>query len=240
MNTVHHLLRPLIITLSLYAPLLAGCGEDSPSGPAAPAGPMILVLGDGSTEEHIESTLRAAGFAVRGGGLFHEFTGAGLDGVDAVVLLAGVDYNHDMNDQGETALVSFVASGKGLLTTEWLAFSIDRSGFHKILAPILPVRYAGSYAQGSETYSATVDHPVTENLPASFATGSESQYSTVAPKSGATQLMRGNRSGAAVVTWTQGGRVVSWNMAGEYGGEDVWNEHMNRLLVNVVSFVSRR
>ena len=237
-------MKPLFATLALFALLLTGCGGDD-GGPTSPTptgetGPVVLLLGDGGSEAHVKAVLEADGFDVRDGGLFHEFTGAGLDEVDAVVLLAGVDYNHDMDDTGEAALVAFVQSGGGLVTTEWLSYSIDRTEFHRILAPILPVSYGGSYASGSETYTVVVDHPVTENVPVNFATGDDSQFSTVAPRSGATQLVRGNRSGAAVVTWTQGGRVVSWNMAGEYGGENVWNAFMDRLLTGAVGFVSHR
>ena len=230
----------LLATFALFTLLLTGCGsDDAPTGPGAPTGPTILLLGDGRSEVHVRSTLAAAGFAVRDGGLFHQFTGAGLDGAAAVVLLAGANYNHDMKDQGEAALVDFVGSGGGLLATEWLSYSISQSSYHQILRTILPVSYANSYSAGTETYSMMLDHPVTEGLPATFTTGTQSQFSVVAPKTGAVQLVRGNRSGAAVVTWTKTGRVVSWNMAAEYGGSNVWNANMDQLLVNAVSFVSR-
>jgi hypothetical protein len=100
------------------------------------------------------------------------------------------------------------------------------------------VTYGGSYAAGSETYTVMEDHVVTAGLPSSFDTGAESQYSVVAPKFGTEQLIRGSRSGAAVVTWRKGGRVVSWNMAGEYQGPDVWNADMDRLLVNATGYVA--
>lgn len=221
-----------------------GCSDDddggSPTGGGADPDPVVLVLGDGRSETHVSATLSAAGFEVRDGGLFHEYTGAGLDEADAVVLLAGYDDNHDMQDAGETALVAFVSAGGGLVTTEWLGYSIDRSDDHQILDPILPVGYGGTYGTGAETLSVLVDHPVTENLPASFSTESANQYSVVAPRSGATQLVRGSRSGAAVVTWTKGGRVVSLNMAGEYGGTGVWNADLERLVVDATGFAAHR
>jgi len=43
---------------------------------------------------------------------------------------------------------------------------------------------------------------------------------------------------AALVTWSPNGRVISWNMAGEYGGPDVWNADMDQLLVNAASWIS--
>ena len=216
---------------------MAGCGSDDPAAPAGGRG-TLLVLGDGGTEDHVIATLKNAGFGVKNGGLFHEYTGDGLGGVDAVVLLAGIDYNHDMDDRGETALVAFVSAGGGLLTTEWLTFSASQDNYHQSLRNILPVTYAGAYASGSETYTVMEDHPVTRGLPATFDTGDDSQYSVVGPRSGATQLIRGDRSGYAVVTWRKGGRVVSWNMGGEYGGPDVWNADMNRLLVNAAGYVA--
>jgi hypothetical protein len=228
------LLLTALLAVLAFAP---GCGGDDPTGPGGGRG-TILVLGDGGTEDHVKATLDAAGFTVRDGGLFHEFTGDALNGVDAVVLLAGIDYNHDMIDAGEVALKNFVRSGGGLLTTEWLAYNAKRRGYNQVLDPILPVSYAGSYASGSETYTVMEDHPVTAGLPATFDTGEDSQYAVVGPRSGALQLIRGDRSGHAVVTWRRGGRIVSWNMTGEYGGSDVWNAHMNRLLVNAAGFVA--
>lgn len=241
MKTRNKFIHIALCTLALSALCLAGCGSDD--DPADPGGgnnngPVVLVLGDGGTEDHVKSTLSGAGFQVRDGGLFHEFTGDGLDEAAAVVLLAGIEYNNDMDDRGETALVAFVGAGGGLLTTEWLAYSIERSDHHQILQSVLPVSYAGSYASGGEAYTVMLDHPVTEGLPDTFTTGSDSQYSSVAPKSGAAQLVRGSRSGHAVVTWTRGGRVVAWNMAGEYGGSNVWNGNMDQLLVNATKFVS--
>jgi len=234
-------LLAMILTLGLAA----GCSDDSSIAPVTGPGggtaaKRILVLEDGGTEVHVIQTLRAQGFDVRSGGIFHEFTGDGLDWADAVVLLTGVDYNHDMDDRGETALVRFVEAGGGLMTTEWMCYSIDRQGFHHILSPLLPVRYADSYAQGTETWTVQVDHPVTEDLPESFATPSGTQFSTVVVRSGATQLVRGSRSAAAVATWTRGGRVVAWSTAGEYGGGEHWNPRLDQLLVNTVSFISQR
>ncbi len=88
--------------------------------------------------------------------------------------------------------------------------------------------------------AALVDPPVTENLPSSFATESSNQYSIVAPKSGATQLVRGSRSGASVVTWTKTGRVVSLNMSAEYSDPEVWNADLDQLFVDAMGFVAKR
>ena len=72
--------------------------------------------------------------------------------VDAVVLLAGVDYNHDMDDLGEAALVAFVGAGGGLLTTEWLAFSASARntiGGMPTPPPISSAQATGPSASGS-------------------------------------------------------------------------------------------
>jgi hypothetical protein len=241
MHARHTLKHLALGTLSILAVLLGGCGDDDPTAPGGQGddGPrVILVLGDGGTETHVTSTLAGAGFEVRDGGPFHDFDGSGLDDVHAVVLLTGVEYNNDMNDDGEWALVDFVTRGGGLVTTEWLNYSIERSGFHQVIQAILPVTYGGSYSSGSETYAVMVDHPVTAGLPETFTTSESMEYSELSPRDGAVQLVRGSDSGHAVVTWTVGGRVVSWNMAGEYGGEDIWSDEMDRLLMNAVDFVS--
>lgn len=236
MKSIHNLLLLMMLALSLAA--MPGCGDDDPTGPGNPAGPTVLVLTDDGTEDQVISTLKSAGMTVRNGGLFHEYTGDGLAGVDAVVLLAGKDYNHDMRESGQAALVAFVGAGGGLLHTEWLNYSINRSGFHQTLKNILPTTYGGSYGNGMETYTVMTEHPVTKNLPTSFRTGNTNHYSVLSPRSGARQLVRGNRSGAALVTWTRGGRVISWNMTGTYGGTEVWNADLNRLLVNATTYVA--
>jgi hypothetical protein len=244
MNDRSYLRIPLLALTAILTLALTGCGDDNPTAPGQPddpgqaTDPVILVLGDGGTETHVTATLTAAGLDVRDGGLFHEFDGSGLDGVDAVVLLTGIEYSNDMQDAGEAALVTFVLEGGGLVTTEWLNYSIERQGFHQILQSVLPVAYGGSYGSGSETYTVMADHPVTDGLPATFTTGNDSDYAVVSPKSGAEQLVRGSRSGHAVVTWAPGGRVVSWNMTGEYGGQDVWNAEMDRLLVNATRYAA--
>ena len=68
----------------------------------------------------------------------------------------------------------------GLLHNEWLNYSVSRSNYHQTPKNILPT---------------------------TIETGEDSQFSVLAPRSGATQLVRGNRSGAAIVTWTKGGRA---------------------------------
>jgi hypothetical protein len=236
MKTIRNIL--LLLSLTLSGALLQGCSDDDPATPSQPAGPTVLVLSDGGSEDHVTSTLKAAGFRVRDGGLFHEFTGGGLAGVDAVVLLAGVDYSHDMDDAGEAALVAFVKAGGGLLNTEWLNYSISQSKYHQVLKSILPVNYGGAYGSGNETYTVLLDHAVTKDLPATFSTKAGTQYSVLSLKSGAFPLIRGSRSGTAVCSWTQGGRVISWNMAGEYGQGDVWTADLDRLLVNATGYVS--
>ncbi len=235
-NRIH---RTALIALALAALVLPGCGSDNPTAPEF-TGKTILLLEDGGSEAHVKAQLRSAGFRVKSGGLFYEFTGEGLDKVDAVVLLTGVDYNHNMTQAGQDALVSFVNDGGGLLTTEWLCYSMNASSFHQTINSVIPAYYGGYYGTGSETYSVMVDHPVTEGLPPTFATGEDNQYSSLIPKSGAVRLIQGSRSSAAVTTWTRGGRVVAWNAAGEYGGENVWNADTNKLLTNSVGFISRQ
>jgi len=224
--------RMILLVACALAATLAGCSNSDSTSPGETA-PVVLVLGDGGSETHVASVLTAAGLTVRDGGPFYEFTGAGLDEADAVVLLTGVDYSHDMNDQGEAALVGFVRSGGGLVTSEWLSYSITKSGYDQIVNVVLPVEYGGSYGSGSETMTVMeADHPVTAGVAATFTSAGQSQWSVVAPRSDAVQLVRGSRSGAAVVAWETPGRVVAFNMAGEYGGADAWTADLDKLVAN--------
>ena len=232
--------RNLLILITIGILPLAGCGgDDNPAAPTVgvPETPRaIMVLSDGGNEGHISTILADAGFDVRDGGPFQEFDGSGLDSIDAVVLLAGYDYAHDMIDDGEWALTEFVTGGGGLFTTEWLTLRI-RGGDNQIIQGLVPVIYDGS-GGGYEEYTVMVDHPVTDGLPETFMIPDANEYGYLELKDGATELIRGSATGPALSTWTLGGHVVTWNATGVYGGEDVWSDELDRMIVNAVDFIS--
>lgn len=236
--------------------LTAGCGDDSPTAPPPPedntggggggggqppAAPKVLVLADGGTEVHVGSALSTAGFDVTMGPLYSDYDGTDLGQHDAVILLTGIDYHNDFQPGVEQALVDFVAAGGGLLTTEWFLYYAGRS--YDLLTPILPATYGGDYEYQGETYSRVLDHPITLGLPAQFdVTGAWSAVQLVAdpaPEKKARVLFHGSYSGDAVVAGQHGnGRVVSWGMAGEYDGTDIWTPDVDLLLSKIAGWLA--
>lgn len=224
----------------------AGCGDDDPAAPEWPPA-KVLVLEDDGTEGEVLRILTDAGMDVTLGGPWWQLDGAApLDGYDAVVLLACVEYYQQMSSAAQVALTNYVAGGGGLLSTEWLTYYASRNA---VLTAILPAE-ADDYDYEPETYTRQGDHPLTRGLPTTFATGTDSTgtdwtWVTMIPDTAAAKqaqvVYTGSASGGALVAgrW-YAGRTVSWGMAGAYDGDDVWVPATERLLVNVVNWLAGR
>jgi hypothetical protein len=84
---------------------------------------MILLLSTGNAAEDsaVSSLLAARGQSVTVGPDYTTFTGAGLSAYNAVLLLPNYNWpNGDMPAAGQSALLSYVQGGGGLVTSEWL------------------------------------------------------------------------------------------------------------------------
>jgi hypothetical protein len=82
---------------------------------------MILLLSTGNPAEDsaVSGVLAARGQSVTVGPQYTAFTGAGLSGFDAVLLLPNYNWPAgDMPAAGQSALQSFVQGGGGLVTSE--------------------------------------------------------------------------------------------------------------------------
>lgn len=251
-NRITARLLTLLAAMSIIA---SGCSGDS-GGPTAtiqpppppPAIEPILILGDGRTETMVATILADNGISVRAGGPYWSYDGNGLADVSAVILLTGYDYARQMPTPVQSRIAAFVADGGGLMTIEWLLFNRGiGAGLQDLIADIVPARYNNGFRTGSETYTVMdASHPVAQGFAGSFATpGTPWNYSLTTvdptPSKSARLIFRGSASGAAVVAGVYGqGRTVHWNMAGEYGGSEIWSDSVRRLLVNIAKFVSKR
>jgi hypothetical protein len=140
---------------------------------------------------------------------------------------------------GQNALVQFVSSGGGLVTSEWTTWMSAFRSF-AILAPILPVLPSSSYSENlSITYKQAAPDPVLNNgVPSEFGFAADSYYGTetfFVPKGGATVFYAsaGGSQGAAVVGWkSAAGRVIQFSTL--FGGQELLHAAYSRLVANAV------
>ena len=241
----------LILRRSLTAILLAtlalilACGDDDPAAPPVPAAAKVLVLEDGGTEIPVMAILTAAGIDADLGPLWYEYDASDLDRYDAVVFLNCVDYGKSLPDSTQTRYLEYLAGGGGIVTMEWLTYYESRN---EILVSALPVIEGDDYGYEPETYTRMLDHPIADGLSATFTTGDDStavdwtwieMIPDTDPAKRAEVIFEGTMSGPVVVAGRYGqGRTVSWGTAGLYNGDDVWTDHTERLLVNIVNWIA--
>jgi hypothetical protein len=212
--------------------LLTAVVSFSPSATLADA---VLLIGSGDSTNNalLQSVLTAQGDTVTVGPTFNNFTGGNLSGYSDVLLVPNGSYvpTSDMPVSGQQALVNYVNSGGGLVTSEWLMQDIVNGHQFQTLYPVLPFSPGFDIATSNTpiTFSALTKDPVMNaNLPNTFAfpagngmgNSTESLYFA---KSGATAFFAtnqwtstfgGNGTGYGVVGWNYGqGRVLSISTA---------------------------
>ena len=201
----------------------------------------ILILEDSGTEQGVHSILDEAGFDdVVLGGHYGDFDGENLENFETVIFLNGTHWSSTMDESSQQQLRDWIGDGGGLLSTEWLMWS---GSANETFTSTFPVTYGGSWSRGSETYTRETGHPIAYGLPDSFDTPSDWSYSETVldddPAKEAVTVFSGSSSGAAVAAGRYGdGRIVHWNMGGEYNGSDIWSEHTELLLTNIVAYLA--
>jgi hypothetical protein len=238
--------RGLLVALLATLTLVVACGDDDPTSPDPTPDPArVLVLQDDGTETSVMEILTAAGIDADLGPLYYEYGANDLDLYDAVVFLNCVDYGESLPEDVQARYNEFIMAGGGIVTMEWLTYY--ESG-NAVLMESLPVIEADDYGYDTETYTRLLDHPIAAGLPASFATGDDTTavdwtWVELIPDTTAAKnvevIFEGSRSGPVVVAGRHGeGRAVCWGTAGVYNGDDVWTDHTERLLVNIVNWIA--
>ncbi len=156
--------------------LLTALVSFSPSATLADA---VLLIGSGDSTNNglLQSILTAQGDTVTVGPTYNNFIGGNLSGYSDVLLVPNaspVPYypTGDMPVSGQQALVNYVNSGGGLVTSEWLMQDIVNGHQFQTLYPVLPFSPGFDIATSNTpiTFSALTNDPVMNaNLPNSFA-----------------------------------------------------------------------
>jgi hypothetical protein len=145
--------------------------------PSRSFGSKILLItgGDTSNDAALTSVLQSAGNTVTLGPTYSSFTGTGLSGYNAVVLIPNGDSwewsNAPMPQSGQQALVNYVNSGGGLVTSnQVLQMELANRPTYDTLSQVNPAVFTGTDGGiNAITFTSQSKDPViTAGLPATF------------------------------------------------------------------------
>ncbi len=224
---------------------------------------LLITGGDTSNDSALSSVLQSQGNSVTVGPTYTNFTGSGLSGYNAVVLIPNGPWNTaDMPASGQQALVDYVKNGGGLATGEPVISLWTYPGDFKTLAQVFPAQMGGANTSNSPlVFTAQSNDPViTAKLPSTFSfpttTGSDSETYIIPNKynsaiSGATAFYSTNQwnnvpgssfqgilgTGAGIVGGSFGlGRVINMSTASD--NTSLADSNYDQLLVNSVNWVT--
>ena len=157
--------RALVVLISLLLVF-------SPS-PVLASKILLITGGDSSNDSALSSVLQSQGNSVTVGPTYTNFTGSGLAGYNAVVLIPNGPANTaDMPASGQQALVDYVKSGGGLVTGEpVISMTAAFPGDFKTLAQLFPAQWGSANTSNSPlVFTAQSNDPVvTAGLPSSIS-----------------------------------------------------------------------
>jgi len=240
-------MRTFFLTLALTA--LASLTSSSLRADAV----LLIGSGDSTNNTMVQSILAAQGDTVTVGPTFNNFTGGNLSGYSDVLLLPNNNsfLMGDMPVSGQQALVNYVNSGGGLVTSEYLMEKTVAQNDFQVLNAAIPVASSNILTDNSSiTFGKLTSDPVmTAKLPNSFTfqaanpSGSPTEAYYI-PKAGATAFFSTNQwtstfgsQGPAygVVGWNYGqGRVISFSTA--LDNTSLTNPNFAQLVDNAVNW----
>lgn len=180
----------------------------------------LMSSGNAAADTQVVNTLTGFGHTVTLGVQYPAFDGTqSLVGFDTVYLQTNYNWTSgNMPAAGQTALVNYVNSGGGLVTSEWYLWKIPSQGSFAILDTITPATPTGAFdSLGTATFAQSVADPVLNaGLPGSFSVPLESisgtRTSVTSTRPGATTFYTQDGGFLAVVGGQFGtGRVLNFN-----------------------------
>lgn len=205
---------------------------------------LLLSTGNSTLDTQTAAVVSNGGFSVTVGSAYHSVSESEFVGVDVVLLFPNANWSAgDMPANVQTALLTFISHGGGLVTSEWTNWKVGAGSF-QTLAAALPVVATTQYTGGNSiTYTESATDPVLNaGLPASFAftadnfAGVESYFTA---KNGALTLYTssGGANGAGVVGWDYGsGRVLQ--ISTTVGSYQLADANFSVLLQNSVQWAA--
>lgn len=172
-----------------------------------------------------------------------------LDGIDVVILNSRLEVTPIMPIAGQQALLDFVSSGGGLITTAETGGRMSFFNDYELLIPLIPFDLIGSSSAGGASYSVntsntTLNQDLPNNIVFSFQDVPDSNNLDIelfSPIEGATEFYTHNTSlsprPAGLVGWDfNEGRVLSF--ANAFRPRELESQNLAILLRNSVTWVS--
>jgi hypothetical protein len=235
-NRSHLVCRPTLVVLAATLML---------SSPAPGAVVYMLSSGNTGLDAQTETTLESYGHVVDIGVQYHQFDGSqSLAGYECVLFLNNANWGMgDMPAAGQTALVDFVESGGGLVTGEWVMWTVS-TGYLTVLEPALAAATDGSWNYASPiTYTVVQQEPTLNAGVASAFTFSADDFTgteqNIWAKSGANTFYDSDNWDAGVVGWDYGtGRTISFSTC--IGLMELSDANYSRLLSNALTWSAKQ
>jgi hypothetical protein len=223
---------------------------------------LILSSGFSALDNQLAMLLGDAGHSVTVGTQYVSFIGADLGGKNVALLLTNYNWPAgNMPEAGQEALVNFVSSGGGLITTEWTVWkwaskggTYPFSGSFARLGELFPVEKNDNYGYSSTlTYTQAASDPtLNSELPASFTFPTDDIEGTEAyfvPRPAATVFYSstGSRIVDDISTAMNGAGVVGWRVGAGHvlqlstvmGPKELGDPSYRRLVTNAVNWAGK-
>jgi PKD repeat protein len=225
----------------------------------------ILILGDGYSEGDVTDgpiigtaqVLREAGFTVDIASVKSDAwdgTNPSPEDYSLIILLVGANTKSpasgevelgDMPAAGQTALMRYVMNGGGLLFGEWVSLQVRDYGYYTGFQDLIMFDWdLWDEYNSADTYNVILDHPITDDLPASFDV-SYHWYSCGVARPGSTVIVQGSTPhtyDAVVVKDFNAGKVVEFSWANNWAeydeGLSPWDAVMKTLYTNAATWAS--
>ena len=207
---------------------------------AGPKSAYMIAGGDANQDNEIKTILEGFGHTVQIGLQYLTFDGsADLSGYDVVLFLLSANWSAgDMPAAGQTQLVNFVTSGRGLVTGEWVYWAWAIQSDLSILYPVLPGISVGAFNYATPiTYMVNKYDRVLNNgviSPFTFnVTNYDGTESDIWPKKGAFSFYESDNYHSGLLGWTyERGNVLSFSTP--IGPNELANANYRQLLNNAI------
>ena len=211
---------------------------------AGPKSVYVIAGGDANQDNDIKTVLESFGHSVQIGLQYQVFDGSvNLSGYNVVLFLLSDNWAAgDMPVAGQTQLVNFVNSGRGLVTGEWVYWAWAAQGDLDTLYPVLPAITVGTFNYATPiTYTANkYDRILNDGVTSPFTfnvTNYDGTETDIWPKKGAFTFYDSDNYSSGLLGWTyKRGNVLSFSTP--IGPNELLNANYQQLLSNAIRWAA--